>query len=340
MVFTAEGWEPFFDEETGGFFYSRCPDSGMQGAPHSEITGYFLWLASRGSGALGADERLISDAAAAFLRAVQADCGAFPHSAGPAARMGEWHVFDSGIAAMGLLEHARQSGQEGSRVAALRALDWVDGAWRAAGGGYHAAWCQAERRWLDAERASYWSGTGGCYHGKLLIPLLAAGRDASADRLIDWLLGLQCADGSFPASDVVGTTHSHAMCYALEGLAAAAHARGDGELWHAAERGLRWLSGRAVESDGLLDWLPGGDRYRVDSQLQFVRLARICGLEEELRGGVAACVRRLESMRAGQQPPELFHPPKADGTRMVAAWPLVFGESLARVAFRDCGWLI
>ncbi|MDX1971431.1 MAG: hypothetical protein SFY68_02760 [Candidatus Sumerlaeia bacterium] len=329
--------DSFYHRALGGFYYGYYPEPSSFQYVHCEITGYFLSMTSR----LACNDsgwRVWADAAAAFLMERQTSEGAFPHSVGEApARSHEWHTFDAGIAAVGLLDYSRYCGSPRARKAAEKALDWMQGAWLA-DGGFHATWDSVGSRWLDAERKGYWSGSGGSYHGKMLIPFIRAGREVMAGNIASWLLSLQELDGGFRASGNLDRFHSHGCCYALEGLCILGLEAGSEAALRALPLGLEHLAKLAMEYQGIPTWIPGELNFRADAQIQFLRLVRIAGLESRYGNAVEASKRRLTELRYPQLG-WLKETPGAEAP-MVPSWTLVFQESLSRSSEGDASWLI
>lgn len=88
----------------------------------------------------------------------------------------------------------------------------------------------------------------GCLHAKHAIGLLKLWKVSgekqyldAANRVCDWVLGLQYEDGSFRATDWQEQVVNHPHCYATEGLLYSYHVTGSEDYLNAARRSGEWL---------------------------------------------------------------------------------------------------
>jgi len=330
---------PFLERASGGFYYTLNAQGDDFDYLHCEITGYALSVLCRGNGGrdcLGG--RSLNDIAGFLLRAQHAD-GGFPHSVarGPGFpdRQSEIHAFDTGICADALFDHSVVSKETGSLRAAEKALDWLEMALLPDSAGFHVVWCARTARWMDEERRGWWSSSGGCYHGKLIVPFLRGGRDRIADNLVEWLLSTQRKDGSWGAAPAQPAVHTHAMCYALEGLAYYAEHRKDSRVRSAVERGIEWLARLSESFEGIPEWVPDRTpRFRSDSQIQFLCLASRDKNDGRFKGAEECCRSRLARLRSELRvrskcvPVWRLDDSQPEVTSRLASWSSLFAATL------------
>jgi len=222
---------------------------------YSEITGYavstfvnaYRWTA---------DESYIALArrSADFLLRVQglaegdAARGAVPHSLSLPDRLPrlQYHSFDASMCLQGLLD-----------LDAIRPAPELEGAAQAIGDWLLERMQRDKGSFLsmyDAETGA-WQHAGddffcddGCLHAKHAIGLLKLGRVTGDDRYIgaaervcDWVLGLQDDDGAFRATERLRQVVSHPHCYATEGLLYAHFTLGTERYLESARRAGEWL---------------------------------------------------------------------------------------------------
>lgn len=91
-------------------------------------------------------------------------------------------------------------------------------------------------------------GDGGCLHAKHAIGLVKLGQltgdsryIVGAERVCDWVLGLQDEDGAFRATEKLSQVVSHPHCYATEGLLFAYSTLGIERYRDAARKASQWL---------------------------------------------------------------------------------------------------
>lgn len=351
---SANSLDLFFDPESGGYAYSLDAATGEFDYIHAEITGFALSLLARGNGkridargvaggdpiadpgsdtddeAGGLDRESPSiHRIAQFLLDLQTPEGGFRHSARshPAfpVRSHEVHIFDTAVCASALLDYSERMGNGGHRRSAERAADWLVAEARHPEGGFRAVWLDDRREWGDSRRAGFWSTEGGCYHGRILALFSRLNRWTDAERLLHWMLATQRRDGSWPASLTQPRVHTHAMCYALEGLLHFHLTTRDPSAHDAAHRGMVWLSEQATRHDGIPAWIPDEQpEYRSDTQIQFLRLASTMENPPSFREAGAACRRRLERLRAREGQWLVGDGASPSISSRVAAWTTLF----------------
>ncbi len=294
------GIEEFLCCEHYGYFYSK---SGKNfDYLHMEITAYFLSLLCQ----YGEIEKAFKTGD--FLLSCQQKNGAFPHSIPHRtvsnSRFHECHIFDTGICARALLDLYDITEETKYLRSAESALDWIEYHWDPYSQAPRSMYDSSIDRWDPPERRMYWSTAGGCYLGKLLIPFAMSGRDQTIETWLEWLTSMQRDDGSFPASPNQGDCHTHAMCYALEGLFYLLENGYSGkvELEEHLRAGIQYLAHVADLNDGLPEWVNNHTPcYRTDSQIQYIRLVnRLKNTGIDLFGqksAVKACNHRLSTLR-------------------------------------------
>lgn len=310
--------EIFDDPETGGVRYTVDAAGDDADFVHCEIVGYAL------SDAVRAGDGCRARRLAEFLVRHQNPDGTFPHSvrssSAAGCRSGESHAFDAAICARALLEE----GSRTSHSAALAALERIASAVDAQGR------VPARLDALPHDRSGLWSDDGGCYLAKL-VPILARGGFLEASQAIkERMLRVQRPDGAWNASPRCPHVHSHAMCYALEGLAIDCERSGNRETDESVCAGIGWLARCAVADEGLAEWPEGGTRgrsWRSDSQVQMLRLLKWPSLSMDVLHVAAAeaCRRRLRTLET-----ELgwrFD----DRSARIPSWTVIFQRSLMRM---------
>jgi uncharacterized protein YyaL (SSP411 family) len=222
---------------------------------YSEITGYaisafvnaYRWTSDE-------DYVVLAQQSADFLLLLQglgmgkAGWGAIPHGLSlPALQpRHQYHSFDAAMCLQGLLDLNAIKPAPELRRSAQAIGDWLLERMQQDNGAFLSMYDAEADEWQHAGDDLF--GDGGCLHAKHAIGLLKLGRVAgddrytvAAQRVCDWVLGLQDNDGAFWATERLRQVVSHPHCYATEGLLFAHYALGTERYLEAAQRAGEWL---------------------------------------------------------------------------------------------------
>lgn len=174
--------------------------------------------------------------------------GAIPHSLSlPGLKpRHQYYSFDAAMCLQGLLDLDAVESTPELRRSAQAVGDWLVGRMQRESGAFLSMYDAPADEWQHAGDALF--GDDGCLHAKHAIGLLKLGRvtgderyTRAAQRVCDWVLGLQDDDGAFRATERVEQVVSHPHCYATEGLLFAHDVLGTAGYLEAARRAGRWL---------------------------------------------------------------------------------------------------
>ena len=318
----------FLTPSAEGCAYSLSQDGRGYDYIHCEVSGYALSFFLRLEGEGIAQYKPAAEGLAAFLLQTQKPSGAFPHSVrageGLPLRDCEVYSFDTAVCASALLDYAAARGCSQSAAAVQRALDWLTEKAQRTDGSFRCVYNGRVGDWDCAARSSFWSSEGGCYLGKILIPLLKGRRYEPANRLVGYLLAARRADSAWNATPRHTQSHTHAMLYALEGLAFYSFTQRQTVVQNAVAGAMQWLSGLALRNGGLPAWESEPQTsFRSDVQLQYLRLADLLGPEIAPPEAREACALRLLTLRTADGFWRFDTGPNGRSARL-PSWPLVF----------------
>lgn len=158
----------------------------------------------------------------------------------------QYHSFDAAMCLQGLLDLDAIEPAPELRKSAQAIANWLLERMQRDDGTFLSMYDAETDEWHHA--GGNFFDDGGCLHAKHAIGLMKLGRafgdgryTAAAERVCDWVLGLQDDDGAFRATEWLPQVVSHPHCYATEGLLFVHYTSGVMRYLEAARRAGIWL---------------------------------------------------------------------------------------------------